>query len=136
VIEIARGGDPLKVASLDFELGNPRISHGRFREDVDIGLQIAVKYRSHGEVVRSIIRDMPKDTLLLVDEPDAGLSPRSAYWLSKQLRDHTATGQVVAAVHNPILIQEAGEVLSLEHKRWMSGEEFLELHRTTPHQMA
>ena len=124
--------DPmLKGAYIDFEKDNPR-AQGRFRDDLDIGTQVASRFVSHGEVVRSILGTMPEQTVLLMDEPDGSLSPRSVFWLSRRLQEHvTSGGQVITSVHNPILIQEAGEVLSLEHKRWMPGEEFLELHRAT-----
>jgi len=132
-ITIESKGPRLGVAALDFEKDNPRTQGRRLRDDMDTMGQIASRFASHGEVVVGLLETMPEKAVLLMDEPDVSLSPRSVYWLSRELRKRAAAGsQIIVAVHSPILIEEAGEVLSLEHKRWMPGSEFLELHRTEP----
>jgi predicted ATPase len=84
--------------------------------------------------VKSIIASLEQEAvkgpyLILFDEPDAGLSPRSAVELLRVLRVVTEHGgQVIASVHSPILMLGVPEVLSLEHRRWMPGREFLATH--------
>lgn len=116
--------------SFDFERNNPRVQ-SHFDERVDFVAQVQMRYASHGEVVRAIVGSAPRrpGAVYLHDEPDGGLSPRSAHWLAAALAALATDGrQVLAAVHNPILLLSVPEVLSVEHRRWMPGAEFLELH--------
>ena len=58
------------------------------------------------------------NVLVLLDEPDLGLSPRSILRAVETLRTVAAGGsQVLATAHNPWLIAAFPEVLSLERER-------------------
>lgn len=131
-------GANARVMSFDFERDNPRtLSH--FHENADMmGFQIASRHRSHGETALGLINsfvihltEKPKPDLcvVLLDEPDMALSPRSARKLARAFDEIAAAGhQVIAAVHNPIVIASQDEVYSLEHRRWMSSKTFLAKH--------
>ncbi len=89
----------------------------RYRTDIapdeqgGLSLQMAALKMSHGQANRHILEGLGKakiaqSTLFLLDEPDAALSPRSCYDLVRLFRKLAAQGhQVIAAVHNPIVIQ-------------------------------
>lgn len=117
-----------KSAFLDFEKGLPR-NKSDFLPNVDYLAQVAAGWSSHGQVVNAALRGMPVEygLVVLLDEPDAALSVRSCVALVHQLNATVARGcQIIAAVHNPILIASQEAVLSLEHRRWMPGRAFLQ----------
>jgi predicted ATPase len=116
------------VRCFDFERDNPR-TQSYFGENAMF--QINSLWKSHGETARAILSTLTKlenldKSVFVLDEPDTALSPRSCYNLVKAFQKATGVGaQIIAAVHNPILIEGASEVYSLEHREWMSGTEFL-----------
>lgn len=127
---------PFRPVYFDFEKHNPRVQPAfDMGYGYDMMFQLQSMGHSHGEFVRiymAALSKVPADACALLDEPDAALSPRSAYRLVDQIKAMAARGaQVIVAVHNPILIESQPEVLSLEHRRWMPSAEFLELMRTT-----
>lgn len=134
-VKVASTGDRFKSFGFDFEKENPRTLPGL--TDQGTFFQIGSFFRSHGEMVKAIIASLEEAAtkephLVAFDEPDAGLSPRSAVELLRIMRLVTASGgQVIASVHNPILMLGVPEVLSLEHRRWMTGREFLAQHGVT-----
>lgn len=84
--------------------------------------------KSHGQVMLPLIigyKDV-KDKTFFVDEPEAGLSIRSQYKVFNYYKELAKNNQLVIATHSPILIKEVGEVYSLEHRKWMSGDEFIQ----------
>jgi predicted ATPase len=75
---------------------------------------------------------------MILDEPDASLSPRNCYSLVMLLNSchQKWKKQVIVSVHNPIIIRGIHplskekdpfwkEVLSLEHRKWISPEMFM-----------
>jgi len=109
----------------DFEKMNPRKSG-----EVHYGWQVAMMWSSHGEAVLAILNGLnrEKNCLWLIDEPDMALSIRSIFKLHKLLRDAEGNGsQLIVSVHNPLLISLFDQVYSVEHRRFMSGNEFIEL---------
>jgi predicted ATPase len=86
---------------------------------------------SHGEANRLVLNNLVgiKGSVIFMDEPDMALCIRSVYSLVAQMKQFQADGnQVVVAVHNPIMIQSFASVLSLEHGRWMSNQDFIQSH--------
>jgi predicted ATPase len=120
-----------RVSYFDTEKNNPRTMS--YLDD-GMGLfQVQSHFASHGQTMRPILEAMPEEGVLLVDEPDTALSPRSILDLIKLLRSRESRGmQLLVACHNPWLIEDAEEVLSLEHRRWLIPSEFLAIHRTRP----
>lgn len=121
----------VQILCYDFEKDNPRVSAG-FSDNLPMDWQLQARWMSHGQVVNAIHANLTglarkkEPYALIMDEPDTGLSPRSAHELVRHMVKLAKRHQILAAVHNPILIASQPEVLSLEHRRWMSSEEFLE----------
>lgn len=70
--------------------------------------------------------------MIFMDEPDMALSIRSCHKLVALLKKLGKKQQIVAAVHNPIVIGGFPEVYSTEHCRWMPLEEFIGSHSAKP----
>lgn len=127
-VELARPGP---VWAFDFESDNPR-TRSAFGDDVRF--QIAAMFASHGQTAlplleRLLAGEQAHTGLVILDEPDTALSPRSARRLVALLDAHAAAGgQSIVAVHNPLVIASQERVLSLEHKRWMRSQTFLAAH--------
>jgi predicted ATPase len=132
-VQLTFGPDASKdvtVVGFDFEKSNPRtLSH--FLDGDAMGAQVAAMFSSHGEAVNAILADarrrcLAQPTLLVLDEPDMALSPRSAHRLAAMFAELADAGaQVVVSVHNPIVIAAAGEVLSVEKRKWVSADSYL-----------
>jgi predicted ATPase len=118
------------VRWLDFEKDNPRTQ-------AEIGIHDAFLLGSmsvsHGQTtlamlngLQRVLQETPGRTLLLLDEPDTALSIRSVHHLARLLRRAADDGhQVIAAVHNPIVIASQPRVLCLDDGEWMSSERFI-----------
>lgn len=118
------GDKSIRTRFFDFESNNPRT-----KSYIETATDIAIRFVSHGECNNKLLRAIStfdKDVLILMDEPDMALSIRSIHKLYKLLQE--MPNQVVCSVHNPLLIELVGEVLSLEHDKWMSSNEFIQLH--------
>lgn len=108
-------------------------------------LQIYEMNHSHGEAslktMEALIMPLARSIAargealsLWLDEPDANLSPRSAYNLVRSLREIVGMNhQVIVTAHNPIVItgQIPGEfdgwddVFDMETRRWTTPKAFL-----------
>lgn len=123
-------GDAIAMMSFDFETELPR--NQSYLEDSGTRLytQLAMKWSSHGECVQAllmVLEEPERIVLFMMDEPDMALSVRSCHHLVKSMKEAVKRGcQIIAAVHNPIIISSFSNVLSIEHNRWMSSEKFLE----------
>jgi predicted ATPase len=102
---------------------------------------------SHGQgnlvslqrVLKKAIDTKNKIDTILLDEPDAAMSPRNCYALARIFQGLVERWgkQVIVSAHNPIIINGIdpvnktpnlwSEVLSVEDKRWMRGKDFLML---------
>ena len=121
---------PVKEAvdffALDFEKESPRA-----KQYVESVIDVHCRFVSHGETHLAILEalakeDKFKNTTIIVDEPDMALSIRSCYKLVdifKQCEKRDA--QVIAAVHNPIIISSFKEVFNLETKKWTTSQKFI-----------
>lgn len=126
-------GSPCSWYHFDFEKDNPRK-----RGYIKTGFDVASRFSSHGESNLAILnmltisKDLNKNpSIILADEADMALSIRSCYKLVSLFKELVNKGhQVVAVVHNVIVIESFEEVLSMEHKRWMSSKEFIESQKT------
>jgi len=120
---------PCKVAVMDFEKGNPRIL-SYFNHD-DIQFQMSSLFSSHGECVNGLIKTLQREkeevpTTFIMDEPDMALSIRSIYKLIDTLEILVANGhQLIANVHNPLLIASQPEVYDMAKREWMTSKKFI-----------
>jgi predicted ATPase len=126
---------PMRVFAHDFENDSARTAPS-FDTMGMLGTQasLAMITMSHGEASLAIGRLISelKDQLIILDEPDAGLSPRSVLTLADSFKKAAANGcQIIAAVHNPWLIEEFEMVFSVEHGKPMLSKDFLSYMRKT-----
>ena len=72
--------------------------------------------QSHGESFLSYLRYAPKRSLLILDEPEAALSPRRQIELAGLIEEYAVQGsQLIVATHSPIILGVAGaQVLSFD----------------------
>lgn len=120
----------IETASFDFEKDNPR-GRSYFDEKQDMMTQVSMIFASHGQVNNAILKglEVKKDVAFLMDEPDTALSIRSCKKLADTLKIAVANGcQIIMAVHNIVVIESVPEILSLEHRKWMSSKEFINDH--------
>lgn len=98
----------------------------------NIGADLALRWSSHGQAVKAVVKAIPIQhggAVVILDEPDMALSIRSCVEIVSFLDSlEKKDCQILAAVHNPVLILSQKEVLSLEHRKWMSSKEFLSSH--------
>lgn len=114
----------------DFEKDNCRVQSDFDRAGA-YGL-FSMTAMSHGETVMDqLVNGISRlsGALVLLDEPDQCLSPRSSYRAFRMLEGLVKQNgcQVVMACHSVLFMELAGEVLSLEHRRWMPYRDFLKL---------
>jgi len=100
-------------------------------EDIGIGYvgSIMSRFKSHGEVLKMYTVDClkkVKDSVILLDEPEAGLSLRNQYRIWDEVSKASERKcQIVIATHSLVIIQAAEDVLSLEHGKWMKSGDFI-----------
>jgi predicted ATPase len=141
VLKIVLGERGVQVISFDFEKDNPRVRSMTFEGDVSFRLKTS--WVSHGESVKSLLSGLipavqgrqrkhsDLTPLVLLDEPDIGLSIRSCYRVIGVLNRLEEIGaQVLCAIHNPTVISAFPRVLSLEDRIWMEPSEFIEGQRS------
>jgi predicted ATPase len=133
-----------KIIAFDFERESPRDISALHYDMLD--MQMFAMKASHGQgnlsALSSVVDKLSKTKssvgTILLDEPDAALSPRNCYGLLNILHAIATkwNKQAIVSAHNPILIRGAHplekgkepywkEVLSLEDKKWIEGEMFL-----------
>lgn len=119
--------NPIQSVFFDSESHNPRI-----QSDLDGRMPthtvLSSKFQSHGESSLPIILQLIEETqsnglILLLDEPESGLSLRSQYKLASKLA--ALTTQAFVSTHSLVLMEAAHEVFSLEHNAWMHPTDFI-----------
>lgn len=121
---------PMQVFAHDYENDSPRTS-ASFETMGMLPLKkvLGQKKMSHGEANCQLINliEQFENTILILDEPDSGLSCRSALKLAAALKRLEAQGcQILASVHHPWVIEAFPKVLSVEKRKWISSKDFLE----------
>lgn len=124
----------------DSEKMNPRVVDPQIYTNpngtsrgIGIGRAIKSRFMSHGEVLKEFtingIKEA-KDCVIFLDEPEAALSLRNQFKLAKEIKKVTKKNvQLIIATHCLPLIESVPEVYSLEHKRWMTSKEFINLNK-------
>lgn len=121
----------------DTEKDNPRVKDPELftntnGESIGIGYggAIASRFRSHGEVLQEFIIDpiiKAKDCVILLDEPESGLSITNQFKLINAIKVAVTNNcQLFIATHCYPLIENF-DVISLEHKKLMTGRKFIDL---------
>ncbi len=120
----------------DSEKDNPRVKNPELftrpgGENIGIGYggALASLFQSHGEVLEKFIIgpiNKAKDCVILLDEPESGLSITNQFKLVNAINNAVKRNcQFFIATHCYLLIEKF-DVISLEHKKQMSGTEFIE----------
>ena len=120
---------PAPVFAHDYENDSPRTAPTLdTMGSIPLALGISQMRMSHGQATNTLtplIAKM-KDAYIILDEPDSGMSCRSALALAEAFKEASANGcQVIAAVHHPWLIEAFDRVYSVEHKDFMKSSDFL-----------
>lgn len=121
----------------DSEKDNPRMKSPDDYADLNgnnIGIgyggALRSRFKSHGEVIQQYTIDAlktAKNSVLLIDEPESGLSITNQFKLIKGIKKAVENGcQFFIATHCYPLIQEF-DVISLEHLKTYKGTQFIEL---------
>lgn len=120
--------DKCQYRYIDTERDNPRVKDPELLPRGLYGFGIRSRFASHGEILLPVLKEMGKykNELLLVDEPEAGLSIRSQLLILKTLHKAVKNGcQVVVATHSWIIIESIDKVLNLEAMDVQTAAEFL-----------
>ena len=127
--------DPIKCYAFDFETDSHRHAQ-TLSNSLPTFFQLDVHFMSHGEYVKNMLHllTLTKKALVLFDEPDTALSPRSCLNLGRLFYKITSEQecQIIATTHNPILFMTELEVYSLDHFQWIPGEDYLQSHLSSP----
>lgn len=124
---------PAPVFAHDYENDSPRTSPS-FDTMGSLPMATAISFLrgSHGEATRALIPAISgmKDAYILLDEPDSGLSCRSALQLAEAMKKAASNGcQIIASVHHPWIIEAFPRVYSVAHRDLMKSEDFLKSMR-------
>jgi len=117
----------IEFVHFDTEKMNPR-TKGELPFGGDMMSHIALQWSSHGEAMSAILMSKLDSFrgIVLIDEPESGLSIRSQYKLAGSFKKAAGRGcQLIVATHSIILMEAFAEVYSLEHKKWMKADEFI-----------
>jgi len=125
----------------DSEKMNPRVVDPELYSNPDgssrgigYGGALRSRFMSHGEVLREFtvnrIREA-KDCVLFLDEPESALSLKNQYKIAEEIKISVSNNvQLIIATHCLPIIESVDEVYSLEHKKWMKSEEFINLSKS------
>lgn len=114
------------------ELDNPRITDPQTYSDVNgysIGYgfanAVAARFKSHGEVLEELVIDIIVDepAVLILDEPEAGLSITNQFRFNKKIQSTTQVQYIIATHSYPIIM--SNDVFSLDHWKWMPGSAYI-----------
>lgn len=127
--------DPIDVYAFSFEKDSHR--HAQYLSDtLSTAFQLEVHFISHGEYVKSVLHQLAdiQNALILFDEPDTALSPRSCLNLGRFFNKITSEQncQVIATTHNPLLFLSQPQVFNLDQLKWVYGSMYLGSHLNTP----
>ena len=134
----------VKSFYFDSEHDNPRMKDPELftkpnGTDVGIGFggALASRFQSHGEIlVKFIISPIlkAKDCVILLDEPESGLSLTNQFKLVDSINIAVQNGcQFFIATHCYPLIEKF-DVISLEHNKQMNGGRFIEIIKTSTYE--
>jgi predicted ATPase len=115
-IQVATCGSNLKFFYFDSERMNPRISGS-----VSSSFDVHSRFMSHGECLDKVLRHFKELTksksysyLLLIDEPEGGLSPWKQQELLEMYVKHSKKIQIIIATHSMIFTQaNVGRLIEL-----------------------
>lgn len=100
---------------------------------IGMGNALSSHFKSHGETLKEFTVNrigQAKNCVLLMDEPESALSLRNQYKLVKEINESVNKNvQIILSTHCLPVIESVEEVYSLEHQRWMTSKEFINLNK-------
>jgi zinc transport system ATP-binding protein len=113
---------------LDTEKNNPRIN-SNLAESKNIGFELSARFMSHGQALLMLLESAGdfKDLLLIVDEPEAGISLHNQIRLLNIFKKLTeeANCQVILSTHSYPLIKGEEHVFCMDLMGWIKSEDYL-----------
>ena len=116
----------VSTLAFDTEKDNPRMQPGGIEKDALY--RVSVAFASHGETILPLMEHITteKDRLIMIDEPESGLSIRSQYKLVKFFKKAVKNGcQLLVATHSMAVIGSFEEVFNLEIMEYQSSQDFI-----------
>jgi predicted ATPase len=124
----------------DTEKMNPRITNPISYSNIDgtskgigVGHALNARFVSHGETLVAFTVDslkQAKDCIVFLDEPESALSLRNQFRLAEEVFSASKRNcQLIIATHCFVLIDAMEQVLSLEHKSWLTAKQFVETQK-------
>jgi ATPase subunit of ABC transporter with duplicated ATPase domains len=130
---IVREVEGLKYLFIDLEQSNPKVSSPAPKSGVSYSIgEISNKFmwsvESHGEtregVLKSILSlDFSETELLILDEPEQGLSLKNQAKYFKALEDMDT--EVILITHSKMFIELTDKVFDVETMKWIDSEKYL-----------
>jgi len=118
--------DKVTYRFFDTEKQNPRTLHPELQSN--FGFAIASRFGSHGEAMLPVLmasKDFT-DTILFVDEPEAGISLTNQMKIFKCFQNIVKNNcQVILTTHSYLFMKKVEEVFSLDSKTWVPSSEYL-----------
>lgn len=121
-VDIVEG---LQYTFFDTEKHNPRIKHHLGKNAL---YEALARFHSHGEALLPIIKSSStfKDRLVLIDEPEAGISLMNQKKILTAFRSAIRKNcQIIISTHSYFLIKSVKEVFDMETKKWMTSVSYL-----------
>lgn len=131
--------DRMRAFAHDFENDSPRTTPALGMQGMLPGgmvTQLQFMGMSHGQSTLAIIQllekiDEKQKFIIILDEPDTGLSPAATKRLARCFKKLESQGsQVIAAVHNPWLIEEFANVWDMDKLAFRPSNEYLDEQRS------
>lgn len=118
--------DKISFRFFDTEKQNPRTLNPELQPNY--GFALASRFGSHGEAMLPVLmasKDF-KDTILFVDEPEAGISLTNQKKIFNCFKDIVKNNcQIILTTHSYLFMKSVDEVFSLDSKTWIPSSEYL-----------
>jgi predicted ATPase len=112
---------------LDTEKHNPRT---RSECSENVMFEVSSRFMSHGQAMLLLLEGSKafKNILLVVDEPEAGLSIKSQIRILNILQSLVKKSkcQIIMATHSYHFIKTEEKVFSMDSRRWIGSKDYLE----------
>ena len=113
---------------LDTEKQNPRIKSS-CADSKNIAFEVSARFMSHGQAMLLLLEGAKdfKDLLLLVDEPEAGISLQNQIKVLKILKKivEQSNCQVILTTHSYPIIKSEKDIFSMDVMGWVDSKGFL-----------
>lgn len=114
--------------AFDTEKDNPRIKTD-INTMINLAFSLNARFVSHGEAMLPLIKTIKdfNDCLIVIDEPEAGLSISNQRKILKVFNDSITKNncQIILTTHSYVIIENSEQVFSMDNKKWIKSNEYL-----------